>query len=149
MHSPTHLLSSHFDRRSRSHSHSLSKTCMKSHLVGYSIPRCALITLVCLLSDPNVFACGASLIHSLPVSHCPHLLSGRVASRPKFATCCCFEPSLPYLRFHYALGCHRPRHSQELRNTYTSVRNLPLFFPILSSPLTLLGVVLVLDLPQV
>src|SRR6266849_1182584 len=119
MHSPTHLLSSHFDRRSRSHSHSLSKTCTKSHLVGYSIPRCALITLVCLLSDPNVFACGAPLIHSLPVSRCPHLLSGRVASRPKFAAWRCFKPSLPHLRFHYTLGCHRPGHSQELRNTYT------------------------------
>ena len=71
----------------------------------------ALITLVCLLSQ--YLSVRALLIHSLPVSRSPHVRSGRVASWLK----CAWrfrQPGLSHLRFHNALGCHWPKHSQGL-----------------------------------
>ena len=52
-------------------------------------------------------------MYTLPVSRRPHLRSGCVESWAKSVWHCRW-PGLPRLRFYYALGCHRCRHSQEL-----------------------------------
>jgi hypothetical protein len=70
------------------------------------------------VSSPNVFVCETPLMYSLPVSRCPHLRNGCVACWPESAWHCP-QPGLPHLRFHYTLGCHRRKHSQELCYTYT------------------------------